>query len=143
MDNVKYQFLQDCHEKAITARSAKNRKRYPGKKGPVKLPSDYMSEAEMEALNGECKTYKLGAPMSWDEFSEMPDDLKTMYIKNLRKKFNVPDERLAVAMGTDIWTFAYCLKTVKLKPRHWGIDGCNWYDTDDHGCFNAWWIKEE
>ena len=127
MTNVKYEFLQDCHEKAITARSARNRKRYPGKKGPVKLPSDYMSEKEKEALNGECKTYKLGAPMSWDEFNKMPDDLKVMYIKNLRKKFNVPD----------------CLKTVILKPRHWGIDGCNWYDTDDHGCFNAWWIKEE
>ena len=47
MTNVKYEFLQDCKEKPITARSARNRKRYPGKKGPVKLPSDYMSEKEM------------------------------------------------------------------------------------------------
>ena len=144
MTNEKYEFLLDCHEKAITARSARNRKRYPGKKGPVKLPSDYMSEKEIEALNGECKTYRLGAPMSWDEFSKMPDDLKAMYIKSLREKFNVPDEELAASMGVDIWSFTDGLKTIKLKPRHWGIDGYNWYSTDDCGRFVTWWkISEE
>lgn len=112
MDNVKYEFLQDCHE--------------------------------MEALNGECKTYKLGAPMSWDEFSEMPDDLKTMYIKNLRKKFNVPDDEVAIGMGADIFAFTECLKAIKLKPEPWGTGGYNWYDTEDYGRFNAWWtISEE
>lgn len=140
MSNVLYEFLQDCHEKAITARSAKNRKRYPGKKGPVKLPSDYMTEKEKEALNGECKTYKLGAPMTWDEFSKMPDDLKAMYIKSLRRKFNVPDEELAVAMGIDILAFNECLKSIKVKS----FAVPDWYATDDHGRFLTWWkISEE
>lgn len=81
--------------------------------------------------------------MTWDEFSKMPDDLKAMYIKGLRKKFNVPDERLAVAMGTDFWTFGYCLKTVKLKPRHWGNNGYNWYNTDDCRRFLTWLKNSE
>lgn len=141
MTNEKYEFLQDCHEKAITARSAKNRKRYPGKKGPVKLPSDYMSEKELEGLNGECKTYKLGEHMSWDEFSEMPDDLKAMYIKNLRKKFNVPDQQLAVFMDVDISVFTECLNTIKVKP--FMAKDRSWWATDDHGRFVTWWIISE
>ena len=143
MNNVKYEFLQDCHEKAITARSARNRKRYPGKKGPVKLPSDYMSEKEKEALNGECKTYKLGAPMSWDEFSKMPDDLKAMYIKSLRKKFNVPDEELIIGMATNISAFTECLNSIKLKNKSWNDYGYNWHDTDDCRCFMTWWYVAE
>ena len=141
MNNVKYEFLQDCHEKAITARSARNRKRYPGKKGPVKLPSDYMSEKEKEALNGECKTYKLGTPMSWNEFNEMPDDLKVMYIKNLRKKFNVPDQQLAVFMDVDIQVFTEYLNTIKVKPFR--AKDRSWWATDDHGRFVTWWIISE
>ena len=143
MTNEKYEFLLDCHEKAITARSAKNRKRYPGKKGPVKLPSDYMNEKELEALNGECKTYRLGAPMTWDEFSEMPDDLKTMYIKNLRKKYNVPDRELMMAMDVDVQVFTECLNTIKVKPFR--ANDRSWWATDDHGRFVTWWIvsKEE
>lgn len=136
MTNVKYEFLLDCHEKAITARSARNRKRYPGKKGPVKLPSDYMSEKELEALNGECKTYRLGAPMSWDEFSKMPDDLKAMYIKSLRKKFNVPDRELAMAMDVDVLKFMDCLNTIKLKSSNTDIN--QWYKTKDCSRFIFW-----
>lgn len=143
MTNIAYEFLQDCHEKAITARSAKNRKRYPGKKSPVKLPSDYMSKKELEALNGECKTYKLGAPMDWSKFSEMPDDLKAMYIKNLRKKFNVPDQVLAVFMDVDIQEFVKCLESIKVKP--YMAEDRAWFATDDRGRFVTWWVtsKEE
>lgn len=143
MSNVLYEFLQDCHEKAITARSAKNRKRYPGKKGPVKLPSDYMTEKEKEALNGECKTYKLGAPMTWDEFSKMPDDLKAMYIKSLRRKFTVPDEELATFMEVDIQVFTECLANIKV--HRFRAKDRSWWTSDHHGRFVAWWIgfKEE
>lgn len=136
MTNEKYEFLLDCHEKAVTARSAKNRKRYPGKKGPAKLPSDYMSEAEIEALNGECKTYRLGAPMTWEKFSEMPDDLKKMYIKNLRKKFNVPDTEIADMMGVDISVFNEFSSTI--KPGRSVTDDYSWYNSDDCGRFLTW-----
>lgn len=105
MTNEKYEFFEDCKEKAITARSARNRRARNGSGGGVKLPSDYLSEKQLNSLNGECKTYRLGAPMSWDEFSEMPNDLKAMYIKSLRKKFNVPDENIAEMMGISRPTF--------------------------------------
>jgi hypothetical protein len=141
MTNEKYEFFEDCKEKAITARSARNRRARNGSGGGVKLPSDYLSEKQLNSLNGECKTYHLGAPMSWNEFSEMPNDLKAMYIKSLRKKFNVPDEELATVMGIDISVFAECLRTIKLKP----LESASyvWYGTDDHGRFATWWTASK
>ena len=35
-------------------------------------------------MSGECKSYRLNSPMSWDEFKAMPDDIKITYIKLLR-----------------------------------------------------------
>lgn len=52
-------------------------------------------------MNGECKSYRLNDPISWQEFSSMPDDLKVTYIKLLRQKFNVPDKYLAEMFGVN------------------------------------------
>ena len=136
-----WEYIQDCKDKKITGGSARNKRGKTGKRGGMKTASDYMTKKQLRALDGEVKTYRMGSPMNWGEFSEMPDDLKKMYIKNLRKKFNVPDEELAMAMGIDIQKFADCLKTIDLSS-------CNsnaraWYDTDDHGRFQTWWIITE
>ena len=139
MSDEKYEFIQDTKEKRFTARSARNKKGHTGKSGAMRTASDYMTKKELNALNGECKSYKLGEPMTWKMFSEMPDDLKKMYIKSLRKKFNVPDEALVVAMGTDISEFNECLKSNKLKS----FTAPGWYDTDDHGRFVTWWMISE
>lgn len=143
MSDEKYEFIEDVREKRFTARSARNKKGHTGKGGAMRTASDFMSKKERDSLHGECKTYKLGAPMSWDVFCEMPNDLKAMYIKSLRKKFNVPDGELVVAMDTDIFAFTECLKVIKLKPQPWGTDSCNWYDTEDYERFVTWWVIEE
>lgn len=135
-------WYDDCREKKHTARSAKNR-RGQGRRGPAKLPSDYLTQKQLRAMNGEVATYRLGAPMNWYEFNNMPDDLKVIYVKKLRKLYNVPDEELAMAMGVDILEFQTCLHKLKLNPRH-AIEGdYNWYDTDDNGRFHTWWIVSE
>ncbi len=126
-----WDYIQDCKEKKITGGSARN----------MKTASDYMTQKELRALDGEVKTYRLGSPMSWEEFNAMPDDLKKMYIKNLRKKFNVPDQALAVNMGVDISKFTECLKAIKLSP-HMANDR-SWFGTDDSGRFQTWWIVAE
>lgn len=139
MSDEKYEFIEDVKEKRFTARSARNKKGHTGKGGAMRTPADFMSKKELKELNGECKTYKLGAPMSWDMFSELPDDLKAMYIKSLRRKFNVPDDEIAIGMGVDIFEFIECLKSIKLKP----FAASDWYDTDDHERFLTWWMISE
>lgn len=44
MTDEKYEFLQDCRDKKITARSARSTRTHCGKGGAVKFPSDYMSK---------------------------------------------------------------------------------------------------
>jgi hypothetical protein len=94
-----YEFTKDSIEKKITARSARNMRTHNGKGGPVKFPSDYLSKKELKAMNGECKSYRLNAPMTWEEFKDVPDDLKVCYIKALRNKFNVPNNAIAEMFG--------------------------------------------
>ena len=50
-------------------------------------------------MNGECKSYRLNSPMTWQEFRSMPDDIKVTYIKLLREKFSCPDSKIGEMMG--------------------------------------------
>lgn len=136
-----WDYIQDCKEKKALGNQVRYRRGRNGKGGGVKTASDYMTQKELRALDGEVKTYRLGSPMSWEEFNAMPDDLKKMYIKKLRKNFNVPDEMLATAMGVDIQKFADGMKSIKLSPNK--ANGYEWYDTDEHGRFQTWWIISE
>lgn len=144
-----WDYIQDSKEKKALGNQARNRRGHAGKRGGMKTASDYMTQKELRALDGEVKTYRMGSPMNWEEFNAMPEDLKKMYIKKLRKDFNVPDEVLAMAMGVDIQKFDKCLETIRLGRLN-GLtcsysnpDGYNWYDTDDHGRFCTWWIVTE
>lgn len=141
MSDEKYEYIEDVKDKAFTARSARNKKGHTGKGGAVRTASDFMTKKQLDALNGECKTYRLGAPMSWDEFSKMPDDLKAMYIKNLRKKFNVPDTEIADMMGVDISVLNEFSSTI--KPGRLVTDNYSWYNTDDCGRFLTWLKNSE
>lgn len=138
-----WEYIQDCKGNKIIGGNYRNKRGNAGKSGGMKTASDYMTKKQLRAMNGEVQTYRLGSPMSWEEFDAMPDDLKVMYIKKLRKQFNVPDEELAVAMGVELWKFVSCLKTIKLSPNHLETDDRNWYSTDDHGRFQTWWIISE
>lgn len=99
MKDETYLFIQDVRDKKNTARSARNKRTHTGKRGGVKLPSDYMTEKEKKKMNGECKSYKLNQPMKWAEFNGMPDDVKIIYIKAIREKYNAPDTHIANMFG--------------------------------------------
>ena len=142
MSDEAFDLIQETREKKITGHSARNRRSHTGKGGGMKTASDYMTKKQLRAMDGEVVTYRLGAPMNWGEFSGIPDDLKTFYIKKLRTKFNVPDESLATAMGVELSEFVKMLKSIGLRQNPGSTD---WYGTDDHGRFVTWWVivKEE
>lgn len=87
MKDETFCYMEDVKEKSITARSARNRSTHGG----VMLPCDTMTRKELEAMNGEVKTYRLSEPMRWAEFKTMPDELKVQYIEFIRDKFGVSD----------------------------------------------------
>lgn len=128
-----WDYMQDCKEKKALGNQAKHRRGHTGKGGGMKTAADYMTKKQLRAMDSEVKTYRMGSPMNWEEFSAMPDDLKKMYIKNLRKKFNIPDDNLANAMGVDISEFGECLKTIKLSSYNLT------QSIDEWGRFADWW----
>lgn len=85
-------------------------------------------------MNGECKSFRLNEPMSWQEFKAMPDDIKITYIKLLRQKFSCPDSKIGEMMGADKNQISRMFKKLGLnqgktkKKVNWDKEG-----------FYAWW----
>lgn len=129
-----HEFYEDCKDKKSTAQSARHARSHCGKGGRVKFASDYMTKKEREAMNGECKSYRMNDPISWEEFKTWPDEHKITYVKLLRAKYNVTDAALAEMMGIDrTWFKRMIVDALKLeggKPGHrvWDKEG-----------FYAWW----
>ena len=129
MEDEKFVFFQEVKEKNTTARSSHNRRPHAGKGGGVKFPSDYLSKKELQAMNGETKTYRMNAPMTWKEFKAMPDDLKIMYITALRQKYSVPDSKIAEMLGTSKDGVSLMFKKLQIngektrKYKNWDSEG--------------------
>ena len=101
MKDETYVYIHDVKDKKFTARSANKKRTHNGKGGRVRFPSDNLSKKELQKMNGECKSFKLNSPMTWNEFMSMPDDIKITYIKLLREKFDVTDTALYKMFGTN------------------------------------------
>lgn len=99
MRDEEYVYRQGVKEAASIARNARYRRTHNGKSGRVRFPSDYLTNKERNAMNGNVESYRLNDPMSWDEFKKLPDDLKVSYIKLLREKYDVPDIEIGKMMG--------------------------------------------
>lgn len=136
MNDERYTFVQDLKEKKVIARSAYKRRSHCGCGGAVKFPSDYLTKKEREAMNGECKTYRLNEPMQWHEFKSMPDDVKVTYIKLLKEKYGVPGQWIGKMLGVG-------QKTISAEVRRLGLsDGRTGAPVWDKEGFLKWWYGE-
>ncbi len=118
LPDEQWAMIEDSIEKKRTAASAFKQRTHCGKGGSVKFPSDFMSKKELKAMNGEVKSYRLNDPMSWDEFKELPSDLKAGYIQKLREKFNVPDNFIAEMFDVSLAKLTLYLMDLKLELVH-------------------------
>lgn len=135
MKDETFVYIQDVKEKKDAARSARNARTHAGKSGAVKLPCDYMTPKELKRMNGECKSYRLNDPLSWGDFKVMPDDLKTIYIKQLREKYNIPDSKLAEAMGVGKQTMIFEVRRLGLSKGKGAGGYIKWNENE----FYKWW----
>ncbi len=87
MTDEEYLFRQTEKERKRIARGAHNKKRGGGK--TVRMPSDYLSRREREALNGEVKTYKKKDFYTWQEFKELPNDLQVAWVNSCINRYGV------------------------------------------------------
>lgn len=144
LPDEQWAMIEDSISKKRTAQSARHRRTHCGKGGSVKFPSDYMTKKELKAMNGEVKSYRLNEPMSWKEFNKLPDDIKAMYIKSIREKYDIPDKYLAEVMGVASATFCKKMKclgcTIGVRI---GLKGDAWKESEQGIAFYKWWRKEK
>lgn len=130
MKDETYVFIQDNKEKKAIARSSRHRRSHAGKGGSIRFPSDHLTKKELQAMNGEMKTYRMNDPITWKEFKTMPDDLKASYVEAIREKFCVPDKCIAEMMGVNRFTFSDEMVRLEINrgshgkgKRMWDKDG--------------------
>lgn len=98
MTDEKFLFFQDSREKSLVARSSHNRRTHNGK-GGCHLPSDFMTNKELKAMNGEIETYRTNTPLLWKEFKSMPEDLQRQYIRDLQLKYGATASDIGKMFG--------------------------------------------
>lgn len=129
MTDEKYVFVTDVRDKKRIGRGAFNKRTHAGKGGAIKFPSDFLNRKELNAMNGEVKSYRLNEPMVWKEFKAMPDEIKISYIKALRNKFDVPDNRIAKMMGINQCSMSQMMKKLGISGKRrsgierWDVEG--------------------
>lgn len=144
MSDEAYELKEEIREQKNLAMQAKNRRGNAGKKGAVRLSSDNLTQKQWEAKNGECKTYRMNEPMTWEQFMEIPDDLKVMYIKAIRKKYQTPDCILALGMDVPAATFSAKMRELGIGlGRGAGAKSVQWYTSEQRTEFEKWWYKKE
>ena len=80
------------------------------------MPSDYLTPAQKQALNGPVTTILLNQPMDWNTFKSLSDTLKVKYIKNLQETYSASNQMLAKMFGCTGSTVGRALECIGLYP---------------------------
>ena len=112
-------FDYDVLQKKRTAAGARHMKRGSRSKR-CSLPSDNLTPAQLKRRNGPVSTYKLDAPMRWDDFKAMPVDLQKKYLTNLVEAYGATNEMLGdmfYVHPTHVGTVKKALGVVSHNPH--------------------------
>ena len=77
MNTYEQEYYNDIKSRRAMANGAAHRKG-GSKSKKCTLPCDSLTQGQLKALNGEVKVYKLGQPLTQEEYDKLPDDLKPM-----------------------------------------------------------------
>jgi len=122
MTDEEYIFRTDTAEKKRTARGSFNRRTHAGKGGRVKMPSDYMTKKERDAMNGEVQSYNLSKPMKWEQFKLLTDDIKREYITSIVSKYDPQQSAISQMLNVAPNTLHVLCKRLGITFRHSGCD---------------------
>lgn len=126
MTEAEYIFFADCAEKKKIGHSAYS---HAKSRGGVKMPCDFMSQKERNAMNGEVKTYNFSKPMKWKQFKSMPGELRREYLEYLDNNFHPSRKQIAVMFGVSEASVYAVINELHMKPakRRRVVGGPEWY----------------
>lgn len=101
-ERLDWELQKEQQEQKKTAASAFKKPRRRG----CRMPSDYLTKKQKQALNGEVKQMNIRKPMSYKEFKEMPTDLQGEYLTYLKNTFQANMSDIARMMGTTVNTLS-------------------------------------
>ena len=113
-------FDYDALQKKRIAAGARHMKRGSRSKR-CSLPSDNLTPAQLKRRNGPVSTYKLDAPMMWDDFKAMPVDLQKKYLTYLVETYGATNEMLGdmfYVHPTHVGAVKKALGVISNNPRH-------------------------
>ena len=108
MTDERWVFTQDIRDKKKTARSASKTNRQG--KGPVKLPSDYMTRKELKSMNGAVMTYDMNKGVGWYTFKFWPKDIQQEYLNKINDTFHATFLDLERVFKTTVTTIRLYFK---------------------------------
>ena len=101
-------FDYEVKERKKIANQAKYRKN--GRKSKkCSLPSDSLTPAQIKKMNGECKVYKIGQPISFNEFKSYPVEMQIKYLEWMRDNLGANRQMIVETLGISngyIYTYA-------------------------------------
>lgn len=97
MTDAEKVFNQTVQERKRLGYGDKHKKRQGGRY--VRLPSDYLSRKERDAMNGEIETYNLNAPVAWRTLRKWPEDIQRQYFQTIDEKYGPTAAMYAEMLG--------------------------------------------
>lgn len=85
------------------------------KKKRCTTPSDNLTAAQRRKLNGPVTTVKMNEPMTWDEFKNLPPDLRKEYLEGIMKTYRVSQALIAEMFGISLSQFYRTVAPLRLK----------------------------
>ena len=114
MTDEKYVFVADLREKKSAAYGGRHKKG-GSKSKKCTMPSDYLTPAQKRKMNGEVVMYKIGQPISWQEFKSYPQDIQQEWIDRFYEMFGCCSAGLSLLWGKKVATIGAWMARNDLK----------------------------
>ena len=134
MTDESYACIEDIRDRKRVARGIHNKRTHNGKGGRVKTPSDYLTRKERTAMNGECISYRLNEPLTWEVLKTYPKDIQKQYLELIRNRYHPTKQAVQSMLGINEYRINLISKEFCFT---WPKGGAPDPDKDD--AFLAWW----
>ena len=108
-ERIDWELQKEQQEQKKTAASAFKKPRRRG----CRMPSDYLTKKQKQALNGEVKVMNIHKPMTYKYFKTMPKEIQEEYLTYLRDTFRAAISDIAKMMGCNANALSFYINHTK------------------------------